>query len=35
MDKRMERRIKMQRSFGFFAAVSIATYVLLKILGLM
>ena len=35
MDKRMERRIKMQRTVGFFAAVSVATLVLLKILGLM
>jgi hypothetical protein len=35
MDKRMERRIKMQRTAGFFAAVSIATLVLLKVLGLM
>jgi hypothetical protein len=35
MDKRMERRIKTQRMLGFVAAVFVATFALLKLLGLM
>jgi hypothetical protein len=34
MDKRMEKRIKRQRTVGFIAAVGIATFGLLKMLGL-
>lgn len=34
MDKRMERRVRRQRMAGFLVAVGVATYGLLKILGL-
>jgi hypothetical protein len=34
MDKRMARRIRRQRMAGFIVAVGIATYGLLKVLGL-
>ncbi len=34
MDKRMERRIKMQRTALFFGAVCVVTLTLLKLLGL-
>jgi hypothetical protein len=34
MDKRMERRVKIQRTLGFIAAVGIATLGLLVVLGL-
>jgi hypothetical protein len=35
MDRRMERRLRNQRIVGFLAAVTIATLVLLRILGLL
>jgi hypothetical protein len=35
MDKRMERRVKIQRTVGFIAAVGIATLGLLAVLGLL
>jgi hypothetical protein len=35
MDKRMARRVKIQRTVGFIAAVGIATLGLLAVLGLL
>ena len=35
MDRRMQRRIQIQRTVGFVAAVGIATLALLAMLGLL